>query len=190
VLVDRHFRSFGSGKAQERTVTKTAAEKHGLAPPKYKQCCSGKYTVQFRSDYVIMYLRQHGPVFQKQIRKRRHASHAEKKRKISMTTQFPRPKLVWERRKRTLAELKKQLQRNVESLGQCISACNCRTPVMTYCQFQYDVACMWFTECNLVITITSHNRALRDCRLTCSVRKPAVDARRPLRKAPVDGHAR
>jgi len=27
-------------------------------------------------------------------------------------------------------------------------------------------------------------------RLTCSVRKPAVDARQPLRKAPVDGHAR
>jgi len=30
----------------------------------------------------------------------------------------------------------------------------------------------------------------RDCGLTCSVRKPAVDARRSLRKAPVDGHAR
>jgi len=29
----------------------------------------------------------------------------------------------------------------------------------------------------------------RDCGLTCSVQKPAVDARRPLRKAPVDGHA-
>jgi len=27
-----------------------------------------------------------------------------------------------------------------------------------------------------------------DCGLTCSVRKPAVNARRPLRKAPVDGH--
>jgi len=38
--------------------------------------------------------------------------------------------------------------------------------------------------------ITSHNCASRDCGLTCSVRKPVVDARRPLRKALVDGHAR
>jgi len=30
----------------------------------------------------------------------------------------------------------------------------------------------------------------RDCGLTCSVRKAAVDRRRPLRKAPVDRHAR
>jgi len=37
----------------------------------------------------------------------------------------------------------------------------------------------------LLLLKTSHNRVL-----TCSVRKPAVDARRPLRKAPVDGHAR
>ena len=38
--------------------------------------------------------------------------------------------------------------------------------------------------------ITSHNCTSRDCGLTCSIRKPAVDAPRPLRKTPVDGHAR
>jgi len=44
----------------------------------------------------------------------------------------------------------------------------------------------------IIITtiITSHNRAKGDCGLTCSVRKPAVDARRPLRKAPCSRRAR
>ena len=40
------------------------------------------------------------------------------------------------------------------------------------------------------LLLLAHNRALCECGLTRSVRKPAVDARRPLRKAPVYGHAR
>ena len=37
-----------------------------------------------------------------------------------------------------------------------------------------------------VIMSTSYSRASRNCNLSSSVRKPAVDAHRPLRKAPLD----
>jgi len=70
-----------------------------------------------------------------------------------------------------------------------LSKINCGVNIKSVCTIGYYAACKVKTG-NLKIRKTRHNRVLRDCGLTCSVRKPAVDARRPLRKALVDGHAR